>query len=102
MPQASLINRINGRMHETGATQSDLARACGMSQPHLSKVLRKKVKLASKTAARLERWLLNGPEKPPREISSLESISAKVAALGPKRRIQFMQLLDAIDSLLGG
>lgn len=100
MPSRSLITRVNGRMREIGATQSDVALACGMSQPHLSKVLRNRVKLAKKTTSKLERWLSSTPEQPPETAPTLETIAAKIAILGPKRRMQFMQLLDAVDGLL--
>jgi transcriptional regulator with XRE-family HTH domain len=100
MAQTGLLVRINARMRDTGATQSDIARACEMSQPHLSKVLRKRVKLAAKTAAKLEGWLVGSAAEQPEKIEPLQSLSAKIASVGPKRRIQIMQLLDAIDRLL--
>jgi transcriptional regulator with XRE-family HTH domain len=88
-------------MREARATQSEVAEACGMTQPHISKVLRKKVKLAKKTAAKLEQWLGESSKAPAEEGPTLETIAVKLGTLGPKRKMQFMQLLAAIDALLG-
>jgi predicted XRE-type DNA-binding protein len=101
MARTSLLVRINARMRDTGATQSDIARACEMSQPHISKVLRKRVKLATKTSAKLESWLAGNADEQPEKIEPLQSLSAKIATVGPKRRMQIMQLLGAIDRLVG-
>ncbi|MBR0684454.1 helix-turn-helix transcriptional regulator [Bradyrhizobium manausense] len=88
-------------MRETGASQSDVAEACGVTQPHISKVLNGKIKLAKKTAAGLEQWLDENRQAQEPSPQTLEAIAAKLNALGPKRRMQFMQLLAAIDGLLG-
>lgn len=101
MPQRALLARVDSKLRETGATQSDVAEACGMTQPHISKVLRGKVKLAKKTAAKLEQWLGESSEAPPEGRPTLETIAAKLDTLGRKRRMQFMQLLAAVDGLLG-
>jgi transcriptional regulator with XRE-family HTH domain len=101
MPQRALLVRVDSKMRETRATQSDVAEACGMTQPHISKVLRGRVKLARKTTAKLEQWLGEISKAPPEERPRLEAIAAKLDTLGPKRRMQFMQLLAAIDRLLG-
>jgi transcriptional regulator with XRE-family HTH domain len=101
MPQRALLVRVDSKMRETRATQSDIAEACGMTQPHISKVLRGKVKLAKKTSAKLEQWLGEISKVPPEEHPKLETIAAKLDTLGPKRRMQFMQLLAAIDRILG-
>jgi transcriptional regulator with XRE-family HTH domain len=101
MPQRALLARVDSKMRETGATQSDVAGACGMTQPHISKVLRGKVKLAKKTVTKLERWLTSPSEAPPEAAPTLETIAAKLESLRPKRRMQFMQLLAAVDGLLG-
>lgn len=101
MPPRTLLARAHTKMRETGASQSDVADACGVTQPHISKVLNGKVKLAKKTAVALERWLDQNraaAEPPPQ---TLDTIAEKLNALGPKRRMQFMQLLTAIDALLG-
>lgn len=96
-----LLTHIKARMRETGATQSTVAKACQLSQPHLSKVLNRKVQLAKKTAAKLESWLTAPAEAPaPTSSPTLETIATKLESLEPKRRMQFMQLLAAIDDLL--
>lgn len=70
-------------------------------QPHISKILRCKVKLAKKTTAKLEQWLGEISKVPQDERPGLETIAAKPDTLGPKRRMQFMQLSAVIDRLLG-
>jgi transcriptional regulator with XRE-family HTH domain len=97
----NLIARVSARMRERGDVQKDVANACQICQPHLSKVLNKKVKLAKKTSQRLERWLNDDVvvhSDPPSEI--LGSLGAKIANLRPSRRMQIMQLLQAINHLL--
>jgi predicted transcriptional regulator len=89
-------------MRDTGATQSDVARECGISQPHLSKVLGGKVKLATKTSSKLERWLADDAGRQQQRVEPLESLAIRIAALRPRRRMQIMQLLEAVDRLLGG
>lgn len=101
MPAKTLLARVHTKMRETGANQSDVAQACGVTQSHISKVLNGRVKLARKTAAGLERWLDQNQETIEPSPLTLETIAAKLNALGPKRRMQFMQLLAAIDGLLG-
>lgn len=101
MPRRALLARVDSKMRETGASQSDVAKACGLTQPHISKVLSGKVKLAKKTAARLEQWLNQNWETQAASSQTLDTIAAKLDGLGPKRRMQFMQLLAAIDGLLG-
>ncbi|MFB6451394.1 hypothetical protein [Bradyrhizobium tunisiense] len=87
-------------MRETGATQSIVAQACGLSQPHLSKVLNRKIKFAKKTAEKLEFWLTAPTEAPAQTSPTLETIATKLESLAPKRRMQFMRLLAAVDDLL--
>jgi transcriptional regulator with XRE-family HTH domain len=94
------LARVDSKMRETHATQSDVAEACGMTQPHISKVLRGKVKLARKTATKLEQWLGESSKATVEGRPTLETIAAKLNTLGPKRRMQFMQLLAAVDALL--
>jgi hypothetical protein len=89
-------------MRDTGATQSDVARECGITQPHLSKVLRKQVKLAGKTSTKLEGWLAGNANRQLQQVEPLKSLSIRIAALRPKRRMHIMQLLDAVERLLGG
>ena|ERR1700688_1673055 len=101
--RSSLIVRLTARMRDIGATQSDVARECGITQPHLSKVLSKKVKLAEKTSTKLEGWLAgDANRRQQQQVEPLKSLAIRIAALRPKRRMQIMQLLDAVDRLLGG
>lgn len=99
---STLLAKVKRRMSETGATQSDVAKACGLSQPHISRVLRQDLKLCRKTEARLQVWLDDAAgAHPGRAQDPMHSIAEKVDALSPKRRMQFMHLLEAIDELLG-
>jgi transcriptional regulator with XRE-family HTH domain len=102
MARSSLIVRLGARMRDTGATQSDVARECGISQPHLSKVLGRRVKLAAKTSSKLERWLADDSGRQQQRVEPLKSLAIRIAALRPRRRMQIMQLLEAVDRLLGG
>jgi transcriptional regulator with XRE-family HTH domain len=101
MNSKNLIARVAARMRERGDVQKDVASACHICQPHLSKILNNKVKLAKKTSQRLERWLNDdvvAHSDPPPEI--LGSLGAKIANLRPRRRMKIMHLLRAIDRLL--
>ena len=57
MASPSLVDLVQQRMQQMGITQVELAAACGLSQPHLSKVLANRVKLAKKTEGKLKAWL---------------------------------------------
>jgi transcriptional regulator with XRE-family HTH domain len=100
MAKRDVISKVTARMRERDERQKDVAVACGMSQPHLSKVLNKKVKLARKTSDRLERWLANEAGEPPDGNTVLNALGTKMAYLRPRRRMQIMELLRAIERLL--
>lgn len=101
MTKDDLIRRVVERMTELGLTQNELAKACNLSQPHISKVLSGQVKLAKKTKARLSTWLdrrTSGAQGAPDEV--LHSIGLRLQALPQKRLMQFMQFLQAIERLI--
>jgi transcriptional regulator with XRE-family HTH domain len=98
MTQDPLIARVESKMRKTGANQSTVASDCGLSQPHISKVLRGKIRLADKTAAKLESWLTSERAEAP--SPALSRIARKLESLTPERRMQFMHLLAAIDRLM--
>src|SRR5260370_20335635 len=82
MARSSLIVRLTARMRDIGATQSDVARECGITQPHLSKVLRKRVKLAGKTSTKLEGWLTDDANRhQEQQVEPLKSLAIRIAAL---------------------
>lgn len=101
MASNQIIDEVQGRMTELGITQMELAAACGLSQPHLSKVLSKHIKLAKKTAHNLTVWLEateTGSETSPPDI--VRSLAARLEKLRPTKRMQIMQLLKAIERLI--
>ena len=80
-------------------TQSDLGEACRITQPHLSKVLSGKIKLAKKTEARLRAWLDrtndNGIVR-----GTARAFVIRLERLRPDRHGQVIELLRAIERLL--
>jgi hypothetical protein len=101
MASDDLIELVNERMRRDGATQVEVAAACELSQPHISKVLSQRVKLAAKTAHRLTAWLgtdtinCHGSAE-----NVIRSIADQLERLRPNRRMQLMQLLKAVERLL--
>lgn len=101
MASPSLIDAVQRQMQELGVTQIELAMACRLSQPHLSKVLTKKVKLATKTEQRLARWLeASGDVSEGSSHDFVHSLAARMEHLRPARRMQFMELLKAIERVI--
>lgn len=87
-------------MAATNASQAAVAAACAISQPHLSKVLAGKVKLAPKTRGRLDAWV-SGPAAaaPGRDAEELQRLVLRLAEGSPERTMQIMQLLRLVDAL---
>lgn len=79
-------------------TQADLAAACGLTQPHLSKVLKEKVPLTGRTARALAAWLERQELFVP--DATLLSIGRKLHAAPAPQRMQIMQLLRSLDGLI--
>ena len=101
MATADLIQIVLQRMRQLGITQVELAAACDLSQPHLSKVLAKKVKLAKKTEARLTIWLKASDalsEANPNDY--VRSLATRMEQLRPAQRMQIMELLRAIERVI--
>ncbi|MEG9500289.1 MAG: hypothetical protein MIN69_00180 [Methylorubrum extorquens] len=87
-------------MTAVGASQAVVAAECAISQPHLSKVLSGKVKLAPKTRGRLEVWV-SGPEAlaAGRDAAELQRLVLRLAEGSSERTMQIMQLLRLVDAL---
>lgn len=101
MGSAGLIDSVQERMRNLGLTQAELATACSLSQPHLSKVLTKRVKLARKTEAKLADWLRASAdlsEGGPTDF--VRSLAARLEELRPARRMQIMELLRAVERVI--
>ena len=97
---SDLLERVRERMAALRATQEGVAKSCGLSQPHLSKVLSNKVKLAPKTQRLLAAWLVD--DKAAGDSRAAEELGQLVERLlggSNERRMQIMQLLRILDSL---
>lgn len=101
MGSDSLIDRVQERMRQLDLTQAELATACNLSQPHISKVLSKQVKLAKKTETKLAAWLQfagDSVEISPNDF--VRSLAARLETLRPARRMQIMELLRAVERVI--
>lgn len=101
MASNPLIKEVLERMAQLDITQSELALACGLSQPHLSKVLSGLVNLAPKTERKLSIWLQSAGdavEAAPNEI--VRSLAARLEKLRPAKRMQIMELLKAVERVI--
>lgn len=101
MGSSILIDKVEERMRQLDVTQSELASACGFSQPHLSKVLSGNVKLAPKTEIKLLAWLQSAgdfAETNPNDF--VRSLAARLESLRPARRMQIMEMLKAVERVI--
>jgi len=97
---AEFLQQVRERMLALRLTQESVAEACGLSQPHLSKVLSGKVAPGRKTKLVLESWLARtAPEASGGEAKELARIIHELLATRPERRMQIMQLLRLIQNL---
>jgi predicted XRE-type DNA-binding protein len=102
MVTRDIIVNVLTRMAQLRVTQSELASACDLSQPHLSKVLSYKIKLASKTERKLAAWLeLAGSTAESTPHNFLEALATRLESVRPGRRMQIMELLRAVERLVG-
>lgn len=105
MTSVELVDTVLAVMAAQNVSQSGLARECGLTQPHLSRVLNKRLKLARKTRLKLEAWVVaSTPETLPGAAPepTLEDLQKLVRRLGGSktRRMQIMHLLRAVEALL--
>ncbi len=96
-----VIEDLKRRMDELGATQTEVAIACGITQPHLSKILSRTVEPGPKTKQRLNDWLAatlsaNVDEPAP----DLAALVQRLARLAPTKRMQIMHLLETIEGIV--
>src|SRR5260370_32024378 len=97
MDTRDIIVSVLTRMAELKVTQSELASACDLSQPHLSKVLSYKTKLASKTERKLTVWLeLAGSTAESTPHNFVESFATRLESMRPGRLMQIIELLRAV------
>jgi transcriptional regulator with XRE-family HTH domain len=101
MSSSELISSIVERMAQHETTQTELAAACGLSQPHISKVLSSRVKLAPKTKRKFAQWLeATGSTAAPNPHEILHALATRIEALRPLKRMQIMEFLRAVERLL--
>lgn len=89
---------IKRRMEELGLSQAEVAHACGMTQPHLSKILSKRVGAGRRATASLLAWA-----KGEHNISAdeqLHRLAQRLEVATPKRRMLAMQFLASLERLL--
>jgi len=101
MSDATLVTDVQRRMAELSVTQQEVARACGITQPHLSKILSYKVNPGRRTLSGLSGWLSSA------SIAAADSADSQLAArvarleqLAPRKRMQIMHLLDTIEGIM--
>lgn len=92
------IRAVKRKIAELELTQKEVASACGITQPHLSKILSEAVKPGRKASGALDLWL--GLETPPAATDQLERIRAKIDSAPRRKRMHAMQFLRALESLL--
>jgi len=107
MTSVDLVDAILARIAADDVSRSELARACGLSQPHISRVLNKQLKPGRKTQIKLTRWL-NGSgvqaplEGPAPSIADLQRLVKRMGGKSPERRMQIMHFLRLLDAVTGG
>lgn len=95
-----VLQQVRERMLALRLTQESVAKACRLSQPHLSKVLSGKISPGRKTRLVLESWLARtAPEASGGEADELGRIIHELLAARPERRMQIMQILRLIQTL---
>ena len=101
MSDTTIVPEVQRRMAELSVTQAEVARECGITQPHLSKVLSLKVNPGRKTRGALRVWLSSAAGvAADGDGSRLAEKVARLERLAPRKRIQIMHLLDTIEDIL--
>lgn len=96
-----MIADVQKRMEQLGSTQAEVASACGITQPHLSKILSCKVKPGPKTERRLAEWLAATSGGGAHEAApDLAALVQRLARLAPGKRMQIMHLLETIEGIV--
>jgi transcriptional regulator with XRE-family HTH domain len=93
-----LLKQIRTAMRERDVIQETVAEACGVSQGHLSKVLRGKEVLTKKMAVKLNCWLAG--EGTPISTEALSGAIQQLLRTRPDRHMQVMQLLQLVEQIL--
>lgn len=98
-----LVASVQRRMAARSITQRELASACGISQPHLSKILSRSVRLGRKAQGRLTDWMLRDDAgQTGGTDDELRRLLDRLLAGPEERRMQIMQLLEIVERLTRG
>ncbi|MBD3833030.1 MAG: helix-turn-helix transcriptional regulator [Brevundimonas sp.] len=89
---------VKRRISELGLSQAEVARACGMTQPHLSKILTGAVKPGRKATVALEGWVTGYTV--PDTAGQLQRLAQRIEATTPDKRMHVMQFLEGLERLL--
>lgn len=101
MTPKDLIAQVSERMDRDHVSQLVLAEMCGLSQPHISRVLSLKINPGRKTRLKLEAWLAATAAERVRDPSGqMEYLARRLADASPKKAMQIMQLLRAVEDVL--
>ena len=101
MGEDDLIKEVLELMHERGTNQRGLSSETGLSQPHLSKVLNGKLKVATRTNRALLAWIESGSTsaiKPPDD--QVAALTLKLQGLPSEVAMQLMQILEMLSDIL--
>lgn len=82
MPPRTLLARVHTKIRETGASQSDVAKACGFATAHQQGIEWKSETSQEDRGWPGEKWLDQNREAPEPSPQTLETIAAKLNA-GP-------------------
>lgn len=96
---ADLLDRVRETLSANRTRQRELSAFCGVSQPHISKVLARQVALSKGMAARLEAWMAaNQPDELPKP-EEIEALIEGFSAVDPKRRMHILHILRELSAL---
>ncbi len=101
MGEDELIKKVLELMRKRGTNQCGLSSATGLSQPHLSKVLGRKLKVAARTKGALLAWIAAGSPaviRPPTD--EVAALLLKLQGLPPDVAMQFMQIMDMLSDMV--
>ena len=91
-----LISSVQKKMRKLGATQAQVANACGFSQAHLSRVLANRLPLAKKTRERLQAWLDDDGSA----RAEIAAIVDRIVRADDEKRSKVLAVLRALETAL--
>jgi len=101
MPRSGILEQVRREMTSRGVTQAALAMACGLSQPHISKVMSGRVKLAKKTHQKLTDWLQGDTTDDFKNVEEgVALIQKSLEKMPAGKRREFMQFILSAKRVL--